>query len=748
MSGLRRLVDGLHFEGISPSWWWLWPLLMVAGTAFLFWTYHGIFQRSERRLTWWLLGLRGLGLLLLVLILSKPTWTRESAQVDPGHVAIVVDNSRSMSLPDSSGATRYARARGAVEQLKKSLEGGGKGSRFAVDLFDITGTLLKEGLPEQPTVERTDLGEALHKTALQLRSRSVAGLVLVSDGMDNTGRPNFHDWADTSVPIHGLGFRAGEMGEVDLAVRKPQAPGRVLVHNEMRVEVPVSKTGKPGAEATVSVKRGREVLASRKITLAEGDGEQVVPLTFTPKEPGNFVFTAAVEGTAGERFLGNNVAHFPLQIDKEPIKVLYLEGFLRWEYKYLKARLEDDPDIALASVVRRISPELPEAKNSQDRLTADRLNQFDVIILGDMEASFLRRPEYEEVVRWLDGKNHSLLVLGGYKSFGPEGLGKTPLADVLPVVFAGEPPYQNDEPFQPQLTEKGQGHPIFLLSRDRVKNAEIWKDAPPLQGLNLVQRAKPGAEELAVHPRLQRDGKPTVVLAVQRAGGGGQVMVLTVDTTWQWGRFARLLGQNDTLYGRFWSQAIRFLAGRGLDERRPLLTVSTDKASYEIGKRVEIKVTRQPGPDNDLAGAQTSVAILTPSGATVPVELKVDSSDPDMAKGDFSPSTGGRFELSAALNAEGKPLANQSAEFLVQGSDLELSNTGTNPANLRALAATTGGVYLDIDQADELAGKITPKERRTVRVLRSEYWNNPALFAVFLLVLTGEWFLRRRNHLV
>jgi uncharacterized membrane protein len=747
MAHLPLLAD-LHFEGVSPSWWWLWPLLFVAGAGFLAWTYHGIFQRSERRLTWWLMGLRGLGLFLLVLILAKPTWTRENEQVDPGRVAIIVDNSRSMSLPDSSGATRYARARSTVEQLKKSLEADRKGTRLVVDLFDITGAVLKDGLPEQPTVERTDLGEALHRTALQMRSRPVAGLVLVSDGMDNTGRPNFHDWEDTSLPIHGLGFRAGESGDLDLAVRKPQAPARVLVHNELRVEVPVTKVGKPATEATVSIKRGRELLASQKITLAEGSGEQMVSLPFTPTQPGNFVFTATIEGTAGERFLGNNVVHFPLQVDKEPIKVLYLEGFLRWEYKYLKARLEDDPDISLASVVRRVSPELPEAKGSKDQLTTERLKPFDVIILGDMEAGFLSRPEQDEIVRWLDGKNHSLLVLGGYSSFGPDGLRRTPLADVLPVVFAEGPPYQQDEPFQLQLTERGQGHPIFLLSRDRVKNADIWKDAPPLQGLNLVERSKPGAEELAVHPRLQRGGKPAVVLAVQRAGGGGQVMVLAVDTTWQWGRFARLLGRNDTLYGRFWSQTIRFLAGRGLDDQRPLLAVSTDKASYEIGKRVEITVRRQPRPDNDLAGAQSSAEIVTPSGQTLPVELKVDASDPDVAKGNFSPSTGGRFELAATLSGGGKPLANQTAEFLVQGTDLELSNTGTNPANLRALAEATGGVYLDIDRADELASKIAAKERRTVRVLRTEYWNNPALFAAFLLAVTGEWFLRRRNHLV
>src|SRR6185437_12339271 len=302
MNRLRQFLEGLHFEGVAPSWWWLWPIVIVAGAVFLFWTYHGIFQRSERRLTWGLLALRGLGLLLLVLILSKPTWTRESEQIDPGHVAIIVDNSRSMSLPDSSGATRYDRARAAVEQLKKTLEAEHKGGRLAVDLFDITGTPLKEGMPAQPAIERTDLGEAFHKTALQMRARSIAGLVLVSDGMDNTGRPNFRDWEDTSLPIHGLGFRAGETGDIDWAVRQPQARGRLLVHNEMRVEVPVSKTGKAGTEATVSIKRGREVLASQKIKLAEGDGEQLVPLTFTPAQPGNFVFTAAVDGATGERF--------------------------------------------------------------------------------------------------------------------------------------------------------------------------------------------------------------------------------------------------------------------------------------------------------------------------------------------------------------------------------------------------------------------------------------------------------------
>jgi hypothetical protein len=229
-----------------------------------------------------------------------------------------------------------------------------------------------------------------------------------------------------------------------------------------------------------------------------------------------------------------------------------------------------------------------------------------------------------------------------------------------------------------------------------------------------------------------RDGKPAPVLVVRRAGGGGHVMVLTADT----------------LYARFWSQAVRWLAGRSLDEDRALLTASTDRPDYEVGRKVVVTVRRQPRPGGDLSGAEPSAEVAGPSGKTVALPLKSSSKDPDTFTAEFVPSAGGRYELSAALSMAGKPLANATARFLVQGGDLEMDNTGTNPGNLRALADVTGGVYLDVGRAEELAGKIARKERRTARVLRTEYWNSPWLFTGFLALVTGEWFLRRRNHLV
>ena len=225
-------------------------------------------------------------------------------------------------------------------------------------------------------------------------------------------------------------------------------------------------------------------------------------------------------------------------------------------------------------------------------------------------------------------------------------------------------------------------------------------------------------------------------------------MVLTADTTWRWSRVPRLLGRPDTLYARFWSQAVRWLAGRSLDDDRPLLAVSTDSPSYDMGKRVTVTVRRQPRPGVDLAGTEPAAEVRDPAGRALPLALKGDSAEPDKMTAEFFPSVSGRYEVAAALTRGTKPIANQASEFLVHGSDLELADPGTNPGNLQALAKMSGGKYFDITEVDSLPKEIDRKERRETLVQKKELWNSPFLFLFFLAAVTAEWCIRRRNHLV
>jgi hypothetical protein len=733
------MLASLEFDGVRHG--WLWLIVIIAGAGVLFWTYRSIFLRSGRNVTWGLMALRAVGLLGLILAIAKPTWTNENESVDPGHLVVVLDNSLSMSLEG-----RYAKATEAVSELRKQIESNRSGPRVEVDIFDVTGNKITDDVPKEPREQRTDLANGISEALGQLRSKLLVGLVLVSDGVDNTGWESTAQLVDVGTPIHSIGFRSNsEASLMDLEVGEPQAPPRVMVNNEIKVSIPVSKSVGPQLVATVTVRRGGEEFARERVTLGEGTVEHVVPITFTPTEAGSFVFTASVSSDTGEQLLANNSRHFPLQVDADAIGVLYIEGFLRYEYKYLKNRLEDDPDVSLVSVVRRTNPERVDLASGETLITPVRLENLDLVILGDMEGDYLSEGEYEALKNWID-EGHALLVLGGYHSFGADGFHNTPLAKVLPVVFSDNGVEQSEEPFVLHLTQYGRQHPIFEISGGSVNDVALWNTAPQLLGSSLVARAKASAEVLAVNLNVKIDGEPAVVIATGRYGSG-RAMVVTADTTWRWTRLMRVAGKSDTLYSRFWSQTIRWLTGRDIEEKRSQLVVNTNRPDYEVGKEVSIRVQRQADLQSGDTGS-VAVEVVDEVGKRIPIEVRSGSAEPNLFMASFYPSSSGRFIVNAALTSEGKTVANQTAEFLVHGSDLELADTGTNRSLLKSLSQKSGGVYLDIEDSSKLVDSIERKERRHAGTERTEYWNSSFLFLLFIAAVSGEWILRRKNHLV
>src|SRR5262249_6354988 len=155
--------------------------------------------------------------------------------------------------------------REAVKRLRTALEAD-RTKPLIVELADINGQAIKrDEIPEQPTVERTDLARAVTETVARLRSRPMAGLVLISDGMDNTGQQDLRELTGVPVPIYGVGFRPDPgAADLDLALKNVRAPEQVIVNNQIKVDVQVAKTGGPATNATVAIKLGTETYATQK----------------------------------------------------------------------------------------------------------------------------------------------------------------------------------------------------------------------------------------------------------------------------------------------------------------------------------------------------------------------------------------------------------------------------------------------------------------------------------------------------
>lgn len=772
---LARISFATHWP------WWVWLVIGLLCTAVLAHTYHRIWRRTHERLAWWLLALRMTGITGLLVMLAGPLWTTTHSQTHKPTLFLVIDDSASMSLPaanlSSDSRQRSMSRSGRVKQLfsdpavssllqsrfdvmAQSLQGEALPADFGMDVSDATSS-------------QTDLLRALQTAANRGRNHAAKAVVLVSDGHDTTSRSDWMSLSNYPLPLFTLGFanEPAVQDHLELAITQVHAPQEVQVHHAVTIQLSIRRQGGSNAVATlpVTLRMGDKTLSTKTVTLPSNDGEvQPVMLEFTPDEPGDFMLTLGVPIQEGEKNRSDNQKQIRMRVNNQPMHVLYIEGQLRPEFTFLKARLADDPDINLITFVRTGRPdELGSNLVSSDLINTERLKEMDVILLGDFEADMLSTEAWQIITRWVN-QGGGLMVLGGYHNLGLQGLRTTPLADLLPVMLntplAGQ---QLDEPFSFTPTSQGISHQVLRLSDQPAQDIKTWSSLAAMTGLVTTGPSKPAAVVLIRHPRgpsgiTTPNDDGYVVLATQNTGQG-RTAILTADTTWRWSRISRLAGQPDTQYARFWSQMIRYLALRPTDLPQQPLLVSTDAPDYEPGQRVTLQIQRNiaaPIPGQDPQHNATQPAELTlqihREQQHVTDLVAIPTSSPQHWTAEYYPDRQGQYEVTAGLSVGRTDntrhnITSATASWLVQGSSRELEDATPNPELLQKLAELTQGQYAELsDSASliDLLKKIPSTAAVTRQVSRRTLWNNPLFFLLFLGCVSCEWIIRRRHKLM
>src|SRR5262249_31250228 len=171
------------------------------------------------------------------------------------------------------------------------------------------------------------------------------------------------------------------------------------------------------------------------------------------------------------------------------IKVLYVEGYPRWEYRYIKTLLERESTRTKGNKSVDIKVLLLDADPdyaAQDKSALSEfparteLNAFDVVILGDADPKHpkLGDKNLQALADFVKERGGGLLMIGGPRS-SPNLYGASPLRDVLPVEVVRadvpeDPVGGRTESFRADLTPVGRLHPIFRFSPDERENDDIW----------------------------------------------------------------------------------------------------------------------------------------------------------------------------------------------------------------------------------------------------------------------------------
>ena len=126
---------------------------------------------------------------MLLFCLLRPVLVVRAVEPQRNFLAVLVDDSRSMTIADQDQQPRSAFVRdafGAAGRLRAAL-----GRRFTLRYFRFSATAERASAPDGGafTGTRSNIGQALQRTAEELAGLPVSGIVLLTDGADTSRAP-------------------------------------------------------------------------------------------------------------------------------------------------------------------------------------------------------------------------------------------------------------------------------------------------------------------------------------------------------------------------------------------------------------------------------------------------------------------------------------------------------------------------------------------------------------------------------
>ncbi len=633
------------------------------------------------------------------------------------------------------------------------------------------------------------LGTGVEDVLKAFNGSKLAAIIMFTDGITTSGNTlpeSAHSASLRGVPLFLIG--TGDPWETpDLILSDPQSEDVVGRGDRLVFEARLTAHGQvppmPIPVVLYEQQSGQLIERGRATVTPDLNGNPVtITVAHTPMEVGEKTFVLVAQPVPGEKNVRNNeLERTVLVTDSRRINVLYVEGYPRYDFRYVKVMLERESDKSLGGKAVEVKVILLDAETGwagtdrsafgEEFPNRSELFGFDVVILGDVDPKQLGpRAERKQLsprailaLRDLSDfvklKGGGLLFLSGQHGT-PAAYLDTPLADVLPVTPserrpATRPPEEQpiETGFQPKLTDAGRQHPLFRFSPDETESARIWSQLQPLYWFAKGYRRKPLSSVLAVHPELPAEGiaGENHPLVIQQFAGAGPVLFFGFDDTWRW-RF-----RNDEEYfDRFWMQAMRTLSRSRI--RRPEVRV-LPKTDFRRGEKVTVQVRfpiEAPAPANDTVRVtMTRSPLLKPDGTPHPGPTITDTFTLARVSGPTvqfeyalprAPDGEYRFELTSPEVPGAPPFA--TARVLPPLDETERYEM--NITHLKNAASISGGKFYTLANADEVFNDLTNLQSVPLNqpCPPISLWNQPPVYLLVILLLLAEWLLRKRERLL
>ena len=777
-----------------------WGLVVVLVLAVVGWLVE-VYRRDTHELSLgWRIALPSLRLLaivgLLIVFLNPRTRTQTWAE-RPSRVAIMVDVSSSMQNPatdppEDGGLTvehalptraeeviRLLRDEEWLTQLREKHEVslytfertlsprivtlprlGGNGTRAeeAANGADIPLPDWAEVL--QPYGSETRLGDAVEQLLRDSSGRTLAGVVVISDGGSNAGA-DVQTTNDLARQLHVRLLALGTGGTkppINLEVAKIVAPSDVQLGDPFDIETYIrgeGMVGKPLQVELLTREPGSDaapvLIDTQEVSLLEDRTPVQVTFPRTPTEAGESEYLVRVSAVnpVKEVKTDDNQRVVSINAFERPVKVLVFAGGPSWDYRFLCGTLKRHPgfevDAFLQTGAVGISQDVDHILLEFQKEKA-ALFEYDVVICFDPDWMSLSEETRRLFEQWVSeegggavfvaGDIHTPLLAGSRDSLS-EILYLHPvyLDTVLPGIDMVS---ASTQVRSLQLTPEGLAGPLLQVTEDPITSEQFWKEFPGFFRFYPTSGPKTGATVYALAGGVSQlvEAEPPILLASQFYGQGRTFYIGSPE-------FYRLRAEDPEFFDRFWTRLSRESAQNRMRRSNPRGTLLVDQDVIRLGDSMKIRARLLDAEFEPLVADSVAIEVEQPDGRLLlpGPELRPDPTQAGRYLGEVRGNQPGRYQVRLRI-----PGTNETIRESVTAEvpDLENRELRQDIRQLQQLTADTGGGYFPLSEAVVTLDKLPDSSEQFLLGEQIQtLWDRTWLMCLIIGLFGAEWLMRK-----
>ncbi len=674
-------------------------LCVVAGLAYAAIQYWRAKNPWSRATNWILFSIRAIVSTLIAFFLLGPIVRQITNLFEKPLFLVVRDNSA--SIREAVDSTSLAKLDDDLTRTKALLNEKG----YETQVQNLSGEEIDH---VKYTSATSDLNSALKRITNRYEGRNIAGVLLVSDGIYNSGMsPRYSTY---NFPIHSIGV-GDTTPRMDIAIRNVAYNKIAYQGNKFPVRAEVQVKNLPSQNVTANLyRRGRLV---EKQTKSSGDN-QLITFDFQPlaEEQGIQKYDVEIDVNPKEYNKRNNRSSIFVEVVEGRKKILLVAASPHPDIKALREVVDKNSNYEFLLHVPGVQEQQPSELRPEN---------IDLVIFH--QSPDLRgktSPLFQNFVR---GKTSMLFIVGQQTDLPMMARQNMPMKfDNAPREFDEVTPVTNA------------AFSNFNLS---AESNSIVAAYPPVT----VHYGKVQIPASATPLLFQRVGnvttnKPLLAIDIQDSR---KIAIMLGEGLWRWRLNEYDRTESTAAFDELFGKLIQFLSTN--DDKRKFRSYPLQQ---EFAESEPVVFESQVYNDifEPVYGNTVRIEITEESGKKTDYSYTINPGNTRYQIGGLKE---GVYKYKSRTEINGKT-EEVRGEFAVVEKQVELQTLTADFDLMRTLASNTGGRFFlssDVQELDQYLGR---SEARSVIHSEETYdsiINLRWLFFVLLLLVTAEWGLRK-----